>query len=187
MSVFTSVLQRAVPNANVVLMNNAFSTFFITGLYMLFWDWLVEGIQQKAAKKILKAILGCFIPALCGIPVFLVAVLPSNESIPSFVIRILSFIALLTPNILAVEGGVLLVLLGVLFYIFRKHRIIQIICLFALSTVVYISGDPIQGLMGLAAVPIALYNGERGKGMKKFFYIFYPVHIGILYILSALT
>lgn len=136
---------------------------------MLFWDWLVEGIQQKAAKKILKAILGCFIPALCGIPVFLVAVLPSNESIPSFVIRILSFIALLIPNILAVEGGVLLVLLGVLFYIFRKHRIIQIICLFALSTVVYISGDPIQGLMGLAAVPIALYNGERGKGMKNSF------------------
>ena len=40
MTLLTFILQRLVPNEQVVLMNNAFSTFFVAGLYMLFWDWL---------------------------------------------------------------------------------------------------------------------------------------------------
>lgn len=76
--------------------------------------------------------------------------------------------------------------LGVLFYIIRKNRIMQILVLLILSVLVYIAGNRIQCIMGLATIPILLYNGKRGYGMKNFFYIFYPAHIGILYILSAL-
>ena len=45
----------------------------------------------------------------------------------------------------------------------------------------------IQGY-ALAAVPlIALYNGERGKrGMKNFFYIFYPIHMAIIYLIQLI-
>lgn len=134
----------------------------------------------------MKSILCCFIPILCALPMLLVGMLSSNENIPAFVIRILATVSLLVPNILTVEGGFALVLLGVLFYIFRNNRIMQILVLLILSVLVYITGDKIQCIMGLAAIPIVMYNGKRRYGMKKFFYIFYPAHIGILYIISAL-
>ena len=186
MTIFTFILQRAVPNDGVVLMNNAFSTFFVAGLYMLFWDWFVDGARHKSPKKIVKAVLCCFIPIISALPIYLVAMLSFQENVPSSVIRLLASIALLVPNILTVEGGFSLVVLGVLFYIFRKHRAGQIAVLLLLSAVVYLAGDYVQSLMGLAAIPIALYNGERGRGIKNFFYVFYPVHIGLLYIISAL-
>lgn len=119
-------------------------------------------------------------------PIFLVALLSANENIPALTIRVLATLALLVPNILTVEGGFALVLLGVLFYIFREKRIIQILVLLILSALVFITGNKIQSMMGLAAIPMLMYNGKRGYGMKNFFYIFYPAHIGILYIISAM-
>ena len=41
-----------------------------------------------------------------------------------------------------------------------------------------------QWMMILAAIPIVLYNGEKGRGMRNFFYIFYPAHIAIFAIIS---
>ena len=187
MTLLTFILQRLVPNEQVVLMNNAFSTFFVAGLYMLFWHGLRDGIRTRSPRKILQAVGGGLVSVLCALPIDLVALLSFREDVSPALIRLLAAAALLVPNILTVEGGVFMVALGVLFYMFRAHRAAQIAALLLLSGVVYLSGDKVQSLMGLAAIPMLLYNGERGRGMRNFFYLFYPAHIAVLYLLSALV
>lgn len=186
MTVFTFVLPNVMPNDNIVLMNNAFSTFFVTGLYMLFWDNFVDGIRNRKPIQVIKSILCCFIPILLALPTLFAASLSFNENIPFAVVKTLVMISLLLPNVLTVEGGIAMVALGVAFYIFRKHRVMQIIVLLILSVTTYTVSGGIQWIMCFAAIPIALYNGERGKGLKNFFYIFYPFHIGLLYIISTI-
>jgi len=56
MTFMTTALSIFVPNSNIVLMNNAFSTFFVAGLYMQFWDWFVEGIKARKFVLIIKSI-----------------------------------------------------------------------------------------------------------------------------------
>lgn len=150
MTLSSFILQNLLPNPKVVLMNNAFSTFFVAGLYMLFWDRFVEGIREKSVKKIVTAVLLCLVPILMSAPMFAVAQLSFNQNIPGGVIR-------------AQVGGLL-----------------------ALSALMYVLDGGFQWMMAFAAAPMVLYNGEKGRGLKQFFYIFYPVHLWMLYILATL-
>ena len=191
MTVCSTALQIVLPNDDVVLMNNAFMTFFVTGLYMLFYDMFASGAKEKEAGKIVKSVLLCLVPILTSIPALWLSVLHENGVFAPEITRALINVCLLLPNLLFLEGGFTLVILGVLFYALRKWRWAQISALAAISALSFItSGAGLeqqnQWLMILAVIPMLLYNGEKGRGMKYFFYVFYPAHIYLLYIASSL-
>ena len=66
-------------------------------------------------------------------------------------------------------------------YLFRKRKVISMLSGCVVLTIMSIS--EITAFFTL--IPVALYNGERGLKMKYFFYIFYPAHLLIIWLIAA--
>jgi hypothetical protein len=179
MNVVSAFLGFALPNENVMLIFSIFGSLFFAALYMLFIDMLYNGLKAKKAGKAALAILFMILSAAYGLAT--VVLLSSQEiELPQWLSMSLFKII---PNVMVVEGSLLWVLIGSLFYILRRARILQIIPLIVFGVVFFIAGS-IEWLIIFAVIPILLYNGSRGKGGKYFFYIFYPAHIYVFYIIA---
>ncbi len=77
-------------------------------------------------------------------------------------------------------SGVLLILI---YYVFRNYKKSKLVLGAGWNLFLF---QGIQRFGAAASVPIAFYNGKRGPGMKYFFYVFYPAHLLLLYILSGI-
>lgn len=172
-------------------MNGILSTFVI--LMVMFM-----GIDYFREKKIFKGLLFFMAPFVIPyiIGPFLAYILTDSLRIYA---NILFYTVLPVPSI--VEGGIYVIISGLILYIFYKNRKVQITA-FGLFQFLWMTILPILFIkpislklmftdyyewMGVFAVIFMfLYNGEKGKSMKKLFYIFYPAHIYILYGLSIL-
>ena len=76
------------------------------------------------------------------------------------------------------------ILIVFIFYVFRQRRIEKL--LFVGLIFIGLTGG--FQLYALLALPlIALHNGEQGPKMKAFFYLFYPVHLLILYLVDFIV
>lgn len=73
------------------------------------------------------------------------------------------------------------ILLIFVFYIFHESRWLAVT---AGGFWNFLYQGVIQKYGVLSVLPLALYNGERGRKMKYFFYIFYPLHLLLLYGIS---
>jgi hypothetical protein len=179
MNVISGVLSSALPNENIALMFSIFGSLFFAALYMLLSDMLVNSIKAKKAGRAALAALLMLIPIAYGL---ITLVLMSSDIIAGN-IWLLRVLYQVIPNIIAIEGGFLWPLLGLLFYALRRRRLLQIIPLlvFGLVFAVFRSAE---WLIILAGIPVLLYNGSRGRGGKYFFYIFYPAHIYLFYIIA---
>ena len=111
--------------------------------------------------------------------------------------------------LLIFAGGVVLFpdygLMGIMtvlcFFVFRDHRLFQLAAMAVLNIFTFkgqtipislfgLAFDfPIQGFALLALLLIWLYNGEKGrggKGLRLFWYIFYPLHMLALYFIQRI-
>ena len=102
------------------------------------------------------------------------------------------------------DGGWAYLLGGVVLYALRNHRkgqvaawsVVAFLCEFGF-VYLQLRGQPdfvwtqmfttyYEWFSVFAAVPMLLYNGQRGSGHKQLFYWFYPAHVYILYGASCL-
>lgn len=78
-------------------------------------------------------------------------------------------------------GGICIILC--FYYLYQKSFAKQL-AFIGMNYLYY--GTGVQSYAALAAIPMLLYNGERGPKMKYFFYLFYPLHLLILYLIIKL-
>jgi hypothetical protein len=184
MNIASMLLSYAMPSETVVLTNNIFGTLLLAAIYMWVVDLFRAGRRERQYGKIVKAVLlglaFLVISVLSLLPLSSPAVLDSAWAI--WVFRFITCI----PNFFITEGGFALVLMGLLFYIFRERRLLQVLTLVVLSVLSWATTGGMQWLMVFAVIPMLLYNEMRGKGSKYFFYIFYPAHIYVLYVAAWL-
>ena len=197
MSVGNDLVNSFLPHPNgAMVINGMFATLFIVGLYIWAIELLLGNIKKKNWKNIGIALAMVLIPIGSGIGVTLYM---GNTASVSPIGRIV-FQALYTlvPSPIFVEGSVYWVFLGTGFYFLRNKKIGISVFYVLMSGFFFFTaaGEGMtyenlfilndQWFMVLSLPFILLYSGQRGKKMKYFFYMYYPLHVYVLVLLARL-
>ena len=67
------------------------------------------------------------------------------------------------------------------YYLLYERKVVKQL-LFAVENFL-LYGRGVQMYASLAVVPMLMYNGKKGPSLKYFFYVFYPLHLLILYLI----
>lgn len=109
----------------------------------------------------------------------LMYVLEKSKERPVQILEIL--LAMWLAEILRTDYGFRGILLICIFYYLREFNIAKIA---AGAFWNFMFQGSVQYYGAISMVPIALYNGKKGPGLKYLFYIFYPLHLLILHLLQ---
>lgn len=168
----------------VMIINNIFATMFLITFFIYFGEKVISAFKEKNYAKGILSLALILLPFILSMVIVMIM-----TSLPLFILRlVMNFI----PLPLLVEGGILWIALGVGFYLFRGNKkktgvfyAIFCVIVFWLTTGMDLSFENlffinVQWLMILSLPLLMLYNGQKGKGLRNFFYIYYPAHIYIL-------
>lgn len=119
------------------------------------------------------------------------------EKLPNKILSILIIaITSITAEVTHMDYGYWGVLLVFVFHLCKNQKIVTAIGFTGMVLIKYLPPlikysfyyQHILLFIGtlLAIVPILLYNGKQGKKIKYFLYIFYPVHLILLYVLHLI-
>ncbi len=98
------------------------------------------------------------------------------------IIRWLSFLLPLVAELLRTDYGGYGVLVILLFYILHENVVWKMTFFGLLSYLNY--RDSVKLYACLAIVPLLFYNGKRGYNIKYAFYVFYPLHLMVLFFIT---
>jgi hypothetical protein len=162
--------------------NNIFVTLLLIGIISSLIELKKQDRKKGTKYIIIFGVYQIITTFLCAIAQ---AVIPGNG--------IIEFVGAITANLIFCEGSFIFVFLGVLIYFNRenKSKLSFVYCAFCLFFLLLSAvGDfSIKSLflenyqwMMIASLPFMfIYSGKKGRGLKYLFYIFYPVHIIILF------
>ncbi len=178
-------------------MNAAFQNFAILIVILQGLEWCG---QKRWGRGLAAVLLPLAWPYLAAMAVMaLTGAAPQTATVVGFTANLLHF-SILPMHMSIVDGGTYYILIGVLLYLTRKHRVAQAIGLFLSMLLIFgvrlylLIPEATIGQMftqyyewfgGFAAVFILLYNEKRGHGSKGLFYWYYPAHVYVLYALSC--
>ena len=172
----------------------------LNGIFLNFMVLCViwQGIDWLRARRLLAGSLAVLLPLAWP---FLASLLSIRFPALATPLGLLASSLLPAWNLIT-DGGLFYILGGVLLYLLRGRRALQL-GVWAAWTFVTNFGLPYLTLRGtegfalsqmfttyyewlgvFAVVLMALYNGRRGAGYKRLFYWFYPTHIYLLYAAS---
>lgn len=162
----------------------------------------LQGIAWIEEKKYLRGIPTLLFPILLPflfMP-FYRTFMDSGNQLGMFFINLLNF-TILPLHFSIIDGGTATLMVGIAMYLCRKNLKKEVLIFVIASLIidlgrVLLVGAPLtvhslffsyfEWLEIFAAPLMLLYNGQRGQGSKYLFYIFYPLHIYLLYTLSVL-
>lgn len=163
-----------------------------------------QGIDWVSEKRIGRGLTAIALPLIWPF-LFLLLYAAANATPAAWlldsVLAALAYTVLPAWNLIT-DGGGFYIMIGIALYLLRGRRNLQVGAFVVLTMVFHFVFPYVQLIstpdfhlsmmftvayewLGVfAAIPMLLYNGQRGAGLKKLFYIFYPTHVYLLYAIS---
>lgn len=177
-----------------VLCNNIFVTLFLGGIIVSLFD--MKNTNKEKVKWLILLVVQQIIAF------WLCAIFAELLQIPDFVDTYMLYYGYgaLFGSAIFTEGSIWFVLFFVIVYFLKEKKACLSAFVLSFSVILellirrtyYMRGpasylvpfNRFQWLMILAIPCFWIYNGKKGKGIKWFYYLFYPLHIWILYVVS---